>query len=121
MNEKTRLLIPGKIYRYHLINTGQSSAKFGNCQVCAGHVSEVWRQVEERQYQPEPEEWLFLEANNIPDGFIIGSQQAHPNFKSFGTIDYPEPLTSKQASHYDMVLVSKPAEENTEALAPAEQ
>lgn len=58
---------------------------------------------------------------NIPDGFIIGSQQTHPSFKSFGTIDYTEQLTPEQVSHYDMVLVSKPTEENTGAQVPVEK
>lgn len=56
---------------------------------------------------------------SIPEGYIVGSlNYRNPEFERFGTIDYPFPLTPEQASHYDMVLVSEPTEENTEALAP---
>lgn len=37
-------------YRYTLKSTGSSSAKLGNCEVCAKTVIEVYHQVEEKQY-----------------------------------------------------------------------
>lgn len=43
---------------------------------------------------------------NIPDGWIIDSQKQHPDFKRFGTIDYPERLPEDVANHYDLVLIS---------------
>lgn len=48
---------------------------------------------------------------NIPDGWIIGSQGQHPNFKNFGTIDYPARLSDQEARRYELVLVGEPAEE----------
>lgn len=36
--------------RYRLSSTGGSSAKFGPCEVCGGHATEVFQQVEERAY-----------------------------------------------------------------------
>lgn len=40
-------------YRYRVSSTGASSLKYGNCQVCAGHASEVFMQTEERAYRIE--------------------------------------------------------------------
>jgi hypothetical protein len=40
--------------RYTLHNTGESSAKYGKCEVCGRHASEVWYQIEERTYEPLP-------------------------------------------------------------------
>ena len=36
-------------YRYRLTLTGASSQKYGPCEVCGGHASEVFHQVEERR------------------------------------------------------------------------
>lgn len=38
------------MYRYKLTNTQESSKKYGMCEVCGKHVSEVYHQVEEKQY-----------------------------------------------------------------------
>jgi hypothetical protein len=43
-------------YRYQMHNTGESSAKYGDCEVCRKHVSEVWLQIEERTYAALPGE-----------------------------------------------------------------
>jgi len=43
-------------YRYQLHNTGESSAKYGDCEICGRHASEVWFQTEERTYAPLPGE-----------------------------------------------------------------
>ena len=40
-------------YRYRLISTGYSSDKYGNCEVCGKHVSEVFSQSEEQYYTIE--------------------------------------------------------------------
>ena len=40
-------------YVYRITNTGASSAKFGHCEVCGRHVSEVWHLVEGRIYAPD--------------------------------------------------------------------
>lgn len=37
-------------YRYKLTSTEQSSAQYGNCEVCGKHCSEVFIQLEERHY-----------------------------------------------------------------------
>lgn len=39
------------MYRYNLKSTGASSAKYGNCEVCDKHASEVFYQTEERTYE----------------------------------------------------------------------
>ncbi|MCL4296270.1 MAG: hypothetical protein KJ077_11100 [Anaerolineae bacterium] len=45
-------------YRYRLSSTGNSSAKYGPCEVCGKHASEVFSQSEEREY--EPGQWTGL-------------------------------------------------------------
>lgn len=55
-------------YRYRLASTGHSSAKFGPCEVCGQHASEVCIQTEEKAFQPlvegdPPEVW-----EKCPDG-----------------------------------------------------
>lgn len=39
-------------YRYSLKSTGYSSDRYGKCEVCRKHSSEVFHQVEERKYDP---------------------------------------------------------------------
>ena len=39
-----------RTYKYRIKSTGDSSAKFGPCEVCGKHASEVFYQVEERKY-----------------------------------------------------------------------
>ena len=39
-------------YRYNLKSTGNSSIKYGKCEVCKQHATEVFRQSEEREYAP---------------------------------------------------------------------
>lgn len=41
------------MYRYKLVSTGDSSARYGNCDVCGKHVTEVFIQREERRYRFE--------------------------------------------------------------------
>lgn len=45
-------LIPDRVgvYVYRIRNTGASSAKFGPCEVCGKHVSEVFMQAEGVSY-----------------------------------------------------------------------
>ena len=43
--------VPGPTYRYRLTNTGHSSARFGPCEVCGLHVSEVYIQIEQREFE----------------------------------------------------------------------
>jgi len=38
------------IYRYQLTSTGHSSSRYGNCEVCGEHASEVFIQSEHRRY-----------------------------------------------------------------------
>jgi hypothetical protein len=40
-------------YRYRLTSTGDSSAKYGNCEVCNKYASEMFRQSEERAYDDD--------------------------------------------------------------------
>jgi len=44
------------MYLYRLTNTNESSQKYGECEVCGKHVSEVFSQQEERSYQFEGRE-----------------------------------------------------------------
>jgi hypothetical protein len=44
--------LEGQLYRYRLISTGCSSARYGNCEICGEHCAEIFHQVEERQYKP---------------------------------------------------------------------
>lgn len=41
---------PTPLYRYRLKSTGDSSARFGKCEVCDQYASDVFIQAEERQY-----------------------------------------------------------------------
>lgn len=38
------------LYRYRLSSTGESSRRFGPCDVCGEHVSEVFLQTEEKRF-----------------------------------------------------------------------
>lgn len=38
------------MYRYKLTSTGHSSARYGPCEICDTHVSEVFIQTEQRQF-----------------------------------------------------------------------
>lgn len=49
-------------YQYKLTSTGQSSQKYGNCEVCEKHVSEVFYQVESVEY--EPGRFTYYECKN---------------------------------------------------------
>ena len=40
-------------YRYRIANTGESSRRYGSCDVCGKHASEVYIQIEERKYTVE--------------------------------------------------------------------
>lgn len=44
-----RIVMPQE-YRYRLKSIGNSSERYGPCEVCGKHCSEVWFQVEERKY-----------------------------------------------------------------------
>lgn len=38
------------MYRYNLISINESSQKYGNCEVCGQHTTEIFLQNEERYY-----------------------------------------------------------------------
>lgn len=38
------------MYKYNLISTGESSQKYGNCDICKKHATEVFHLVEEKEY-----------------------------------------------------------------------
>jgi hypothetical protein len=44
------------MYKYKLTSTGSSSQKYGNCEVCKGHVIEVFIQTEEKSFIYESRE-----------------------------------------------------------------
>lgn len=94
-------------YRYTIYNTGYSSARFGVCEVCGKHVSEVWSQREERQYEPDQEELDWFKEHDItPDGFYttynctwylghrecLESKQRNPATAEPPTPARPEPI-----------------------------
>jgi hypothetical protein len=45
----------GDRYRYSIRSLRASSARYGSCEVCREDVTDVHRQTEEREYQPD--EW----------------------------------------------------------------
>lgn len=38
----------------------------------------------------------------IPKGWIIDSQKDHPDFPTFGVVDYPRQLTEKEVCSYEL-------------------
>lgn len=46
---------------------------------------------------------------NLPDGFILRSQRAHPSYPAFGTIAYPRELSESETAHYSLVRVEDAA------------
>ncbi len=55
-------LVNGK-YRYILKGTGESSGRYGACEVCKDHCTEVFYQVEEQEYQPD--KWTRYECHDL--------------------------------------------------------
>ena len=51
------------------------------------------------QYRP------LTGIGNVPDGFIIFSDRPHPDFKNFGTVDYPRELTQAEINGFQLVRV----------------
>jgi hypothetical protein len=56
-------------YRYNLTSTHESSDKYGNCEICVKHCSEVFSQTEERHYIIDKpnfhhESWTTNKCNN---------------------------------------------------------
>lgn len=46
-------------FRYKLISTGESSGKYGKCDVCGEHCTEVFHQLEEKHYHFEHDGEVF--------------------------------------------------------------
>lgn len=56
-------------YRYIIKSTGASSSKYGSCEVCGNHATEVYHQLEEQHYTIEhndkkTEGWTKYECND---------------------------------------------------------
>lgn len=51
------------MYRYKMNSTESSSNKYGVCEVCGKHVSEVYHQIEEKQYNET--RWTQHGCNNL--------------------------------------------------------
>lgn len=45
--------LPFEKYKYKLISTGESSSRYGPCEVCGKHVSEVYHQIEWKYFRLE--------------------------------------------------------------------
>lgn len=58
MKRETKQIKIGS-HRYRIRNTGYSSKRFGNCEVCNNHVSEVFHQVKEEKYN---QGWLEVSS-----------------------------------------------------------
>jgi hypothetical protein len=43
--------------------------------------------------------------SHMPDGWIVGSEKEHPAFPSFGTVDYPRPLTDEEVQSFQLDTV----------------
>jgi hypothetical protein len=54
-------------YRYHVKSTGDSSARYGPCEVCGKHASEVFHQWEERAYDNDRGEHSGWSRHNCRD------------------------------------------------------
>lgn len=39
-------------YNYRLVNTSESSKRYGNCEVCDEFCGEIYHQTESREYKP---------------------------------------------------------------------
>lgn len=72
-------------YRYQLRSTGQSSSRYGTCEVCGEYCPDVFIQIEEVQYSLLPEE-----KNVIPEEF------AWTHFGCHTLFGHKECLESKQ-------------------------
>lgn len=46
-----------------------------------------------------------VNAYTIPHGFILQSGRLHPDYRSFGTIDYPRELDVDECARHDLVFV----------------
>lgn len=57
------------MYRYRLMSTGDSSRKYGNCEVCGEYATEMFHQVEERRFvdpeEPEREAYTTYRCHNL--------------------------------------------------------
>lgn len=52
-------------YRYKISSTGGNSQKYGNCEICGEHATEVFSQSEERQFTFEGKEhWTNHKCNS---------------------------------------------------------
>lgn len=54
-------------YRYRIKSTNDSSSKFGPCEVCGHHATEVFLQVEEQAYQLDALDLEVLGAHATPE------------------------------------------------------
>jgi hypothetical protein len=53
-------------YRYRITSTDASSSRYGNCEVCGNHVTEVHYQVEERYYiQGSESGWTRYKCHSL--------------------------------------------------------
>lgn len=89
--------VDGMTYRYSLISTGHSSARFGSCSVCAKHASEVFIQFEERKYslsanKTEREMFDFL---NDPEVYKGGKRGWTTN-RCFNLVGHEECLRGQR-------------------------
>ena len=65
-------------YRYRIQSTGASSHKYGPCEVCGKHVSEVFSQIEQRWYgtqgDPATDNEVMLDLLDDPGMYIWGHE-----------------------------------------------
>ena len=52
------------LYRYRLSSTGHSSARFGPCEVCGKHATEVFIQSGQRQYRKSDGSYGWARISN---------------------------------------------------------
>ena len=52
------------LYRYRLNSTGHSSTRFGPCEVCGKHASEVFIQAEQKRYRRHDStlSWIYADC-----------------------------------------------------------
>jgi len=57
------------MYKYSITSTNASSVKYGNCEICGKHATEVFHQVEGRSYQNPYEGTIHVTGNGCTNYF----------------------------------------------------
>ncbi|ADQ06492.1 hypothetical protein Calhy_0755 [Caldicellulosiruptor hydrothermalis 108] len=72
-------------YRYALSSTGGSSHKYGNCEVCGKHATEIFVQTEYKRYEFEHNGWKY-EGWRLVD-MVFGHEECLKKIRKGGMED----------------------------------